>query len=106
VIQVGHRIDLSSMTRVLQMKASLSSRHIAVMGEGLKVNSSLTNLSLVRHYCLLFSGEAALICALQDKNPIEDDGAALLGEILAVNSSLLELSVVRISQNLFVQCFF
>lgn len=94
------------MTRVLQRKTHLSSSGIATLGEGLKVNSSLTDLVLVRHFCLLFSGEAAVTCALQNKNPIEDDGAALLGEILEVNTSLQELYLVRILQEFFVQFFF
>ncbi len=78
------------------------------LGEGLKVNSSLEDLFLVRHLisiliCLLRvrcrqregRGWAALTCVLQANNRIGDDGARELGEGLKVNSSLRHLELVR-----------
>ena len=46
------------MTRVLQSKNQISDAGAAGLGEGLKVNSSLQELSLVRlfDFCLFFVG--------------------------------------------------
>ena len=79
------------------------------MGEGLKVNSSLQKLDLVRHFILMIvicllrglcrerEGRvwAALTRVLQGNNQIGDDGAGGLGEGLKVNSSLQYLLLVR-----------
>jgi len=84
-----------------------------LIGQGLKVNSSLQSLYLVRLFVYCFflwgrcreragRGSAALTRVLQGENGIGDAGAAGLGEGLEVNSSLQELVLVR----LFGYCLF
>ncbi len=68
----------------------------AGLGEGLKVNSSLRYLGLVRLFLRAGWGSAALTRVLQFRNQIGDAGAAGLGEVLKVNSSLQQLSLVRL----------
>jgi hypothetical protein len=76
------------------------------LGEGLKVNSSLQWLNLVRLLGFVFGsvgkGSVVLTFVLQENNQIGDVGAALLGEWLEVNSSLQYLNVVSF---MIVVCF-
>jgi len=93
--------------RVLQFENGIGDAGAAGLVEGLKVNSSLQTLGLVRLFfvvCFLWGrcreragrGSAALTRVLQSRNQIGDAGAAGLGEGLRVNSSLQELYLVRL----------
>jgi hypothetical protein len=95
------------VTRVLQNYNQISDAGAAGLGEGLKVNSSLHWLSLVRlfDYCLFLLGRCGeragrgsdgVTRVLQSENQISDAGAAGLGEGLKVNSSLQTLVLVRL----------
>jgi methyl coenzyme M reductase subunit D len=97
----------AGVTRVLQHGNQISDAGAAGLGEGLKVNSSLYHLWLVRpfDYCLFFvgamrgeggEGSAGVTRVLQRENQISDAGAAGLGEGLKVNSSLQRLHLVRL----------
>ena len=97
-------------TRLLQDANRIGDVGAHYMGMGLKVNSSLKRLYLVRNKALLLmvlfalvgccekAGRrtAALTRVLQDNNSIGDGGACGLGEGLKVNSSLMIISMVLI----------
>ncbi len=92
---------------MLQNNNQIGGAGAAGLIEGLKVNSSLQELYLVRLFVVVvFSwgrcraragrGSAALTRVLQMKNQIGVSGAAGLIEGLKVNSSLQELYLVRL----------
>jgi len=103
----------AALTRVLQGGNRIGDAGARGLGEGLKVNSGLQRLYLVRlfGYCLFLWGRcreragrgwAALTRVLQGGNGIGDAGARGLGEVLKVNSSLQRLWLVRLFLLLFV----
>ncbi len=92
--------------RVMQRGNDIGDRGAELLAEGLKVNSSVQELRLVRLPLLLFAatyptsptpqnGLTALTRLRQGSNCVGDCGAAWLGDALKVNSSLQKLFVVR-----------
>ena len=89
------------------MDNEIGVRGAELIAEGLKVNSSLQRLNLVRlfDYCFFLRGRcgeragrgsAGVTRVLQEGIQITDAGAAGLGEGLKVNSSLQHLFLVRL----------
>ncbi len=94
------------LTLALQNNNDIGDEGACALGDGLKANSSLEYLELVRlfHIYIFFvafwdmvQGDMhALTLLLQDNNDIGDEGARALGNSLKVNSSLLFLKLVRL----------